>query len=265
MQNKIKQSEVRVIWRSEITPAPYNPRTISDEARKALKKNIKENGIIGGMVWNEQTGNLVSGHQKLNIADEVNKYEAGKNDYEIKVEVINVDLKKEKELNIFFNSKAVQGEMDYKKLALIFPDIDADLAGLDEVDLSMIEIELPDVPEVEIPSFEPQKEKAEKAMLEKSVTEELNNTVYHNSNGIHDMEKKESEEMSAEEKKALVKAIKEKVKEGATIQGDPYFTVSFDSYDAKVEFLEFLGFNPEDKFIKGEELQEKTAEAYASE
>ena len=155
--------------------------------------------------------------------------------------------------------------MDYKKLAQIFPDIDADLAGLDEVDLSMIEIELPDVPEVEIPSFEPQKEKAEKAMLEKSVTEELNNTVYHNSDGIHDMEKKESEEMSAEEKKALVKAIKEKVKEGATIQGDPYFTVSFDSYDAKVEFLEFLGFNPEDKFVKGEELQEKTAEAYASE
>ena len=265
MQNKIKQSEVRVIWRSEITPAPYNPRTISDEARKALKKNIKENGIIGGMVWNEQTGNLVSGHQKLNIADEVNKYEAGKNDYEIKVEVINVDLKKEKELNIWFNSSSVQGTYDYKKLALILPDIDADLAGLDEVDLSMIEIELPDVPEVEIPSFEPQKEKAEKAMLEKSVTEELNNTVYHNSNGIHDMEKKESEEMSAEEKKALVKAIKEKVKEGATIQGDPYFTVSFDSYDAKVEFLEFLGFNPEDKFIKGEELQEKTAEAYASE
>ena len=265
MQNKIKQSETRVLKRSEITPSDYNPRTISDEARKALKKNIKENGIIGGMVWNEQTGNLVSGHQKLNIADEVNKYEAGKNDYEIKVEVINVDLKKEKELNIFFNSKAVQGEMDYKKLAQIFPDIDADLAGLDEVDLSMIEIELPDVPEVEIYSFEPQKEKAEKAKLEKSVTEELNNTVYHNSDGIHDLEKKESEEMSAEEKKALVKAIKEKVKEGATIQEDPYFTVSFDSYEAKVEFLEFLGFNPDDKFIKGEELQEKTAEAYASE
>lgn len=265
MQNKIKQSETRVLKRSEITPSDYNPRTISDEARKALKKNIKENGLLGGIVVNERTGNIVSGHQRISIADEVNKYEAGKNDYEIKVEVINVDLKKEKELNIFFNSKAVQGEMDYKKLAQIFPDIDADLAGLDEVDLSMIEIELPDVPEVEIFSFEPQKEKAEKAMLEKSVTEELNNTVYHNSDGIHDMEKKESEEMSAEEKKALVKAIKEKVKEGATIQGEPYFTVSFDSYDAKVEFLEFLGFNPEDKFIKGEELQEKTAEAYASE
>ena len=46
MQNKIKQSETRVLKRSEITPSDYNPRTISDEARKALKKNIKENGII---------------------------------------------------------------------------------------------------------------------------------------------------------------------------------------------------------------------------
>ena len=221
MQNKIKQSETRVLKRSEITPSDYNPRTISDEARKALKKNIKENGLLGGIVVNERTGNIVSGHQRISIADEVNKYnpETKENDYSIKVEVIDVDDKKEKELNIFMNSRATQGEYDYKKLAQIFPDIDADLAGLDEVDLSMIEIELPDVPEVEIPSFEPQKEKAEKAMLEKSVTEELNNTVYHNSDGIHDLEKKESEEMSAEEKKALVKAIKERAYLRGSIPG----------------------------------------------
>ena len=175
MQNKVKQSETIVLKRSEITPADYNPRTITDEARKALKKSIKENGIIGGMVWNKQTGNLVSGHQKLSIADEVNKYEAG-NDYEIKVEVIDVDLKKEKELNVFFNSKAVQGEMDYKKLAQIFPDIDASLAGLDDVDLSMIEIELPTVPDIVIESFEPQEEKKINAEYEKSITQELGNT-----------------------------------------------------------------------------------------
>lgn len=270
MQNKVSQSETVIIKRSEINPADYNPRKLSDEARKKLKANIKANGLIGGLVYNEQTKNLVSGHQRLSIADEINKYnpETKENDYEIKIEKISVDLKKEKELNIWFNSSSVQGQYDYSKLALIIPDIDVNLAGLDDVYLSMIEVEIPNAEEIIIPEFNPQiekKEKAEKAMLEKSVTEELNNTVYHNSDGIHDMEKKESEEMSAEEKKALVKAIKEKVKEGATIQGDPYFTVSFDSYDAKVEFLEFLGFNPEDKFIKGEELQEKTAEAYASE
>ncbi|AZA49727.1 DNA methylase [Chryseobacterium carnipullorum] len=263
MQNKIKQSETITLKRSEITPADYNPRTITDEARKSLKKNIKENGIIGGMVWNKQTGNLVSGHQKLSIADEVNKYEAG-NDYDIKVEVVDVDLKKEKELNIFFNSKAVQGEMDYKKLAQIYPDIDSALAGLDEVDVSMIEIEMPNTDNIEIPSFEPQEEKKINAEYEKSITQELSNAVNHPEAGISEMERKDAKEMSDEEKKAHVKAIKEKVKEGAMMDGEPYFTVSFSDYDAKVQFLEYLGFNPEDKFIKGEELAEKIDETYAS-
>lgn len=252
MENKVKQSETKILKRSEITPSDYNPRTITDEARKALKKNIKENGIIGGMVWNKQTGNLVSGHQKLSIADEINKYQDG-NDYEIKVEVIDVDLKKEKELNVFFNSKAVQGQMDYKKLAQIFPDIDASLAGLDDVDISMIEIELPTDIEIEIPSFNPQSEKEEKAMLEKSITQELDNSKPAPATSVHKME----QEMSEEEKIAHVKAIKEKVKEGAVYEGDPYFTISFDSYDNKVQFLEGLGFNPEDKFIKGEEFADK--------
>ena len=252
MENKVKQSETKILKRSEITPSDYNPRTITDEARKALKKNIKENGIIGGMVWNKQTGNLVSGHQKLSIADEINKYQDG-NDYEIKVEVIDVDLKKEKELNVFFNSKAVQGQMDYKKLAQIFPDIDASLAGLDDVDISMIEVEIPTNIEIEVPTFEPQQDKVEKAMLEKSITQELDNSKPAPATSVHKME----QEMSEEEKIAHVKAIKEKVKEGAVYEGDPYFTISFDSYDNKVQFLESLGFNPEDKFIKGEEFADK--------
>ncbi|MFP3835333.1 DNA methylase [Chryseobacterium sp. SIMBA_028] len=263
MQNKIKQSETIILKRSEITPADYNPRTITDDARKALKKSIKENGIIGGMVWNKQTGNLVSGHQKLSIADEVNKYEAG-NDYDIKVEVIDVDLKKEKELNIFFNSKAVQGEMDYKKLAQIFPDIDAALSGLDDVDISMIEVEMPNMQDIVIESFEPQESKRIDAEYEKSITQELSNAVNHPETSISEMERKEVAELTPEEKKAKIKEIKEKVKEGAILDGDPYFTVSFSDYDAKVMFLEYLGFNPEDKFIKGEELQEKIDEVYAS-
>ena len=164
-KNKVKQSETVVLMRSDITPAPYNPRKITDEARKQLKANIKANGIIGGMVYNIITGNLVSGHQKLSIADEINKYnpETGENDYEIKVEQISVDEKKEKELNIFFNSKSVQGEMDYSKLALMIPEIDVDLAGLDDVDMSFIEIEMPTIEDIVVPNFEPQIEKKIKA------------------------------------------------------------------------------------------------------
>ncbi|SDE24882.1 ParB N-terminal domain-containing protein [Riemerella columbipharyngis] len=171
MKNKIKQSETIIIKRSQITPAPYNPRKISDEARKVLKKNIKANGIIGGggWVWNEKTSNLVSGHQKLSIADEVNKYnhKTKENDYDIKVEVINVDLKTEKELNIFFNSKSVQGEMDYQKLSLIDPDIDVNLAGLDDIDLSFIEVELPKDLDIEVPTFESHRKKRHKLQRKK--------------------------------------------------------------------------------------------------
>lgn len=241
MQNKIKQSETKVLWRSEIIPADYNPRKISDEARKKLKSNIKKNGIIGGMVWNEQTKNLVSGHQKLSIADEVNKYdpETQNNDYQIKVEVVDVDLKTEKELNIFFNSKSVQGEMDYSKLALMLPDIDVDLAGLDEIDLSFVEVEVPEVVAIDIPTFEPQIEK--KGIVEKQEEE------------TEQIEEKE-DELTAEEKKAKIKEVKEKVKEGAVYEGDPYLTISFDNYENKVFFLERFHLSGDTKFIKGEDF-----------
>ncbi|CAI9673408.1 MULTISPECIES: ParB N-terminal domain-containing protein [Elizabethkingia] len=250
--NKVKQSETRTILRSSFSFSDYNPRTISDDARKKLKANIKKNGIIGGLVVNEQTGNLVSGHQRVSIADEVNKYdsESGKNDYEIKVEIIDVDLKTEKELNIFFNSKSVQGEMDYAKLALMIPDIDIDIAGLDDVDMSFIEMEMPEPVEVDVPTFEPQASKKEK-----SITQELDNSVSTPEASIS--EREELEEKSRQEKIDAVKKVKESVKENSIYEGDPYFTVSFDSYENKVFFLEQFGISADVKIIKGEELAEK--------
>ncbi|MCT4143005.1 DNA methylase [Elizabethkingia anophelis] len=252
--NKIKQSETRTILRSSFSFSDYNPRTISDDARKKLKANIKKNGIIGGLVVNEQTGSLVSGHQRVSIADEVNKYdpETGKNDYEIKVEIVNVDLKTEKELNIFFNSKSVMGEMDYAKLALMIPDIDVDIAGLDDVDMSFIEMEMPEPVEVDVPTFEPQASKKEK-----SITQELDNSISVPEASVSEMERQEAEEKSRQEKIDAVKKVKEQVKQGAVYEGDPYFTVSFDSFENKVFFLEQFGISADVKIIKGEELAEK--------
>lgn len=252
--NKVKQSDTRTVLRSSFSFSDYNPRTISDDARKKLKANIKKNGIIGGLVVNEQTGNLVSGHQRISIADEVNKYdpETGKNDYEIKVEIIDVDLKTEKELNIFFNSKSVQGEMDYAKLAIMIPDIDIDIAGLDDVDMSFIEMEMPEPVEVDVPTFEPQASKKEK-----SITQELDNSVSTPEASISEMEREELEEKSRQEKIDAVKKVKESVKENSIYEGDPYFTISFDSYENKVFFLEQFGISADVKIIKGEELAEK--------
>lgn len=141
-KNKITQPESREIQRSIINFANYNPRKIAPEARKSLKANLKRIGLLGGIVWNEVTGNLVSGHQRVSIIDEVNKYNSDtkENDYLIRVEVVRMDEKTEKEQNIFMNNRSVQGEFDSDMLKDMLGGIDYNLAGLNDFDLSMLGI-----------------------------------------------------------------------------------------------------------------------------
>ncbi|MBO7735917.1 MAG: hypothetical protein J6S67_25330 [Methanobrevibacter sp.] len=100
------------IARSEIKNAPYNPRVITEKARKKLKANLLKNGLMGGIVWNRRTGNLVSGHQRLNIIDTIYKNQ----DYKIPVTVVDFDLETEKKQNIALNNKEMQGDYDLEKL-----------------------------------------------------------------------------------------------------------------------------------------------------
>ena len=141
-ENKITQPESREIRRSDINFADYNPRKITQEARKSLKANLKRVGLLGGIVWNEVTGNLVSGHQRISVIDEVNKYnpDTKDNDYLIRVEVVHMDEKTEKEQNIFMNNRSVQGEFDSDMLKDMLDGIDYSLAGLNDFDLNMLGI-----------------------------------------------------------------------------------------------------------------------------
>ncbi|WP_099368040.1 DNA methylase [Sphingobacterium sp. 1.A.4] len=137
--SKYISSQVVEINRSEIMPANYNPRKISDKSRKLLKDNIKRLGVMGGIVWNELTHNLVGGHQKLNILDELHKYDAEKqkNDYVLRVEKVQLSSKEEIEQNIFLNNKNAQGEFDQDLLDDILPDIDLKFAGLEDLNLDV--------------------------------------------------------------------------------------------------------------------------------
>ena len=117
-------------------------REITQEARKNLKANLKRVGLLGGIVWNEVTGNLVSGHQRISVIDEVNKYnpDTRTNDYLIRVEVVHMDEKTEKEQNIFMNNRSVQGDFDSDMLKDMLDGIDYSLAGLNDFDLNMLGI-----------------------------------------------------------------------------------------------------------------------------
>ena len=127
--SKYIKSESVELNRSAIHFANYNPRKLSDESRKTLKRGIKKFGLVGGIVVNKRTGlTVVSGHQRLSVMDELQKFPD--NDYRIRVDVIDVDEKQEKELNILMNNPNAQGTWDFDALAQIVPDIDDALSDM---------------------------------------------------------------------------------------------------------------------------------------
>ena len=244
MDNKYFTSKSVELKRSQIKLHEQNPRVISDENRKALKRGIKKFGMVGGIVVNKRTGyTLVSGHQRLSVMDELQKYnaETKDNDYPIRVDLIDVEEKEEKELLILLNNPSAQGEWNYDALRELIPDIDYKDAGLTEQDLDIIGVDF---------NFQTEEESA--------IAGELNGLM----EPVREEHEAEVAQKQAErsEKVAHVKQVKQEVKEAATKAAanmDAYLMLSFDSWEAKQEFCEKFGFAPEDKFLKGEVFSEK--------
>lgn len=226
--NKHFRSESVELKRSDIKPADYNPRKINAEQKKQLKKSIRLYGVVGGMVVNKQTGfTVVGGHQKLLILDEMNKYPD--KDYTLRVELIDVDEKTEKELNLMLNNPNSQGEWDYDRLRTMMPDIDYKNAGLSEEDLTFIGID-----------FTLQTE------TESGIADALNDLT---------LPVEERDEAEKEMKKEEVKAMKKKIQDNAekdVKDMDSFVMINFDDHKGKAQFMERFGMHPKDKFIKGE-------------
>lgn len=227
--SKYISSEVVEIQRSQITFADYNPRIISDEARKHLKANIKRLGVMGGIVWNELTTNLVGGHQKVKILDELHKYdiESQENDYTIRVEKVKLNIKEEIEQNIFLNNKNAQGEYDRDLLGDLIADIDYKLAGLDDYDLNLSGIGLE--------SFQLEDEEPEPLELKKGAK-------------------------TPEERKADMKDKKEKSREvinDRMQEGETYVMLSFNDFKGKSEFMHRFDLDPMENIISGDEFSDQ--------
>lgn len=126
-------SEVRYIPRNEIKEAAYNPRIIDDDNLKKLTKGIREHGLVVPLCWNERTGNLVSGHQRLKALDKMHR----KKDFKVPCSVINVDEKEEKQLNVQMNNPSMQGDWDLGSLA----DLNADGISFDDMGFNKADIE----------------------------------------------------------------------------------------------------------------------------
>ena len=244
MDNKYFTSQSVELKRSQIRLHEKNPRSISKENRQSLKRGIKKFGMVGGIVVNKRTGyTLVSGHQRLSVMDELQKYNADtkENDYPIRVDLIDVEEKEEKELLILLNNPSAQGEWDYDALRELIPDIDYKDAGLTEQDLDIIGVDF---------NFQTQEEN--------NIVGELDDLM------APVMEERQAEVTAKQaeraEKVAHMKQVKQEVKEAATKAAanmDAYLMLSFDTWEAKAEFCEKFGFDPEQKFYKGEEFENK--------
>lgn len=243
MEDSLKKffsSTIVEVKRSEIHPADYNPRKIDEQGKRMLKRSMKQFGVVGGIIVNSQTGNtIVGGHQKVAILDEMYKYPD--NDYSLRVEMISVDRKTEKTLNIALNNGNISGQWDYDALARLVPDIDYKDAGLTDADLNMIGCDF---------LLQTEEENSLAGALEEMmqpVTEQKE-------------AEKAAKQMERAAKVAHMKEVKQQVKDAAQKQAqdmDAYLMLSFDTFEAKAAFCERFGYDPYAKFVKGEVFDEQ--------
>ena len=118
----------------DLLPADYNPRKDlkpGDPEYEKLKRSIEQFGYVEPVIWNEKTGRVVGGHQRLKVLTDMGITE-------VDVVVVDMDTEKVKALNIALNK--ISGEWDTEKLALVIADLqgtdfDVSLTGFDPEEL----------------------------------------------------------------------------------------------------------------------------------
>jgi len=97
---------------AELQPADYNPRTITGEALDGLGESMSAFGVVEPIIWNEWSGNVVGGHQRLRIL-KARGVEA------TDVVVVRLSPDEEKALNLALNNPQTQGRFSGEVAELI--------------------------------------------------------------------------------------------------------------------------------------------------
>jgi len=97
------QIETRIMKLSDLKPAEYNPRMISDRAYDGLGHSLERFGVMAYVVWNKRTGNIVGGHQRFKQLVELGETET-------EVIVVDLDDSEEVALNITLNNREIKGD-----------------------------------------------------------------------------------------------------------------------------------------------------------
>ena len=148
--------EISKIKLIDIEPADYNPRTITEEAKKKLRNSIETFGLVEPIIINTKNNRIVSGHQRYQILidmlmEEDNLAEREfdylvKDDYGYIFDFQQLQIKNEdyeKALNIVLNNPNLMGDYDYQKLGdllneLEFNGFNLEFTGFDDFEVDSL-------------------------------------------------------------------------------------------------------------------------------
>lgn len=125
---------IRKVPVTDINPAEYNPRKDlkpGDPAYEKLKRSMTEFGYVEPIIWNEETGNIVGGHQRYKVL-------VAEGHTEVECVIVKMSPEREKALNVALNK--VTGDWEFEALADLIKDLEAQdfdvtLTGFDAAEI----------------------------------------------------------------------------------------------------------------------------------
>lgn len=229
---QLKESKTITIKRSQINLNPINPKRHSADRIKQQKKNLQQVGFLGGIVWNEASGNVIDGHRRILAMDSYYKYDGtAATDYDIKVEATRLTDAMEKQQLTYMAVGNTKADIDL--IANYAAEIDLNNVGLDPSEIKDI-VSINSIPDSDIESI---------SLVDIA--------------GVKPGKEDDGADvgMTYEEKKQHMKDVKRKVRDIADSRQDTeeaFITLSFSTSESKEDFCDLVGVSANSRFVKGE-------------
>jgi len=121
MSNLKIRPEITEMRIADLVPAPYNPRTITDQAYAGLRESLQKFGLVDLLVVNKRGNRIVGGHQRFKVLQDEGVETTP-------VVLVDLDEISEQMLNVTLNNTQIVGEFTealaplLEKLRLAAPD-----------------------------------------------------------------------------------------------------------------------------------------------
>jgi hypothetical protein len=130
---------------SDLKPAPYNPRQISDEALAGLSESLKKFGVLSPVVVNLNSGKpvIISGHQRVKALE----LQGAEN---VDCIIVDFDPLTEKAANIALNAETISGDWVVDQLEPLLAELEEELEDFQDLNFDHLAEEL----DIELPSID---------------------------------------------------------------------------------------------------------------